>query len=147
MKKILFKLGFLSIIALFSYTSSYGQCKDFIKKKGLPQLSPYIFNGQMNSALLNEGDIAELILTFYANQDYRILICSEEHLGKVEFKLYDIQNNLLFDNKKYDHAQLWDFTSTATQQIRLELEVPESLNPEIQSRNGCVAILVGFKDK
>lgn len=147
MKKILLKLGFLSMLALFSYTVSYGQCKDFIKKKGLPQLSPYIFNGQMNSALLNEGDIAELILTFYANQDYRILICAEEHLGNVIFKLYDIQNNLLFDNTQHDNAKVWDFTSTATQQIRLELEVPEGVNPEIQSRNGCVSILVGFKDK
>jgi len=145
MKRILYKIGFITVISLISY-SSYGQCKDFVKKKGVPQLSPYIFNGQMNSALLNEGDMAELIFTFYANQEYRIVVCSEEHLGKVDWKLYDVQNNLLFESKKQNQVQLWDFSSTATQQIRLELEVQEGLNP-LKSKNGCVAILIGFKDK
>jgi len=146
MKKIL-KLSYLTVIILFSFSASYGQCKDFVKKKGVPQLSPYIFNGQLNSSLLNEGDVAELILTFYANQEYRVAICAEDHLGKIDWKLYDTQNNLLFDSKKQNKAQLWDFTSTATQQIKLELEVPEALNPIAQSRHGCVAILIGFKDK
>ena len=68
-------------------------------KTCIPQLSPYIFNGQVNATLLNEGDGPEVVLTFYANQDYRLLICSESLLGNIEFRLYDTQNTLLFDNK------------------------------------------------
>ncbi len=124
-----------------------GQCNNFTKKTCIPQLSPYIFNGQVNATLLNEGDVAEVVLTFYANQDYRLLICSESLLGNIEFRLYDTQNTLLFDNKKYDYAKMWDFNSTATQQIRVEIEVPEGLDLDNIAKNGCVSILVGFKDK
>jgi hypothetical protein len=146
MKRVLFIIGFLASGMLLSHTAA-GQCKNFTKNKCVPQLSPYVFNGQMNAALLNEGDVAELVLTFYANQDYRLLICSEDQLGKVEFRLYDTQNNLLFDNKKFNHAKMWDFSSTATQQIRVEIEVQEGLDPDKPAKNGCVSILVGFKDK
>ncbi|MDY0280039.1 MAG: hypothetical protein RBR35_05705, partial [Salinivirgaceae bacterium] len=127
MKQIILIIGLLASGMLLS-GSAFGQCKNFTKKNCIPQLSPYIFNGQMNAALLNEGDVAELVLTFYANQDYRMLICSEEHLGKLKFKLYDTQNNTIFDNEKYDFAKMWDFSSTATQQIRVEIEVPEGLD-------------------
>lgn len=146
MKQIILIIGLLASGMLFS-GSAFGQCKNFTKKNCIPQLSPYIFNGQMNAALLNEGDVAELVLTFYANQDYRMLICSEEHLGKVKFKLYDTQNNPIFDNEKYGYAKMWDFSSTATQQIRVEIEVPEGLDLDAPLKSGCVSILVGFKDK
>ncbi|HPW66843.1 MAG TPA: hypothetical protein PLY32_06095 [Salinivirgaceae bacterium] len=146
MKRVLLIIG-ISLSAIFMSNVAVGQCSNFTKKKCVPQLSPYIFNGQANAALLNEGDVAELVLTFYANQDYRLLICSENQLGNVEFRMYDTQNTLLFDNKKYNYAKMWDFCSTATQQIRVEIEVPESLNIDSSVKNGCVSILVGFKDK
>jgi len=123
------------------------QCSNFTKKTCVPQISPYIFNGQVNATLLNEGDVAEVVLTFYANQDYRLLICSEKQLGNLKFRLYDTQNTLIFDNTKYNYAKMWDFSSTATQQIRVEIEVPESLDIDNPAKNGCVSILVGFKDK
>lgn len=134
-------------LCLLQSADSAAQCKSFTKAKCIPSLAPYIFNGQQNAAVLNEGDVAELVLTFYASQDYRLLICSEEQLGAVEFRLYDTQNNLLFDNKKYGNEKMWDFASTATQQIRVEIEVPESDNPSGDIKSGCVSILVGFKDK
>lgn len=136
----------ITILALLSSKIAVGQCNKFAKKC-IPQLSPYIYNGQVNSVLLNEGDVAELVLTFYANQDYRLYVCSEEQLGKVSFCMYDQQHTLLFDNKKYEYAKIWDFNSTATQQIRIEISVPESLDLDKPSKSGCLAILVGFKDK
>ncbi|HON18939.1 MAG TPA: hypothetical protein PK990_07195 [Salinivirgaceae bacterium] len=146
MRPLFLILGIVTTILLSGF-SAQAQCKNFTKNKCIPKIAPYIYNGQMNSALLNEGDIAELVLTFYANQDYRVLICSEEQFGKISFRLYDIQNKVLFDNTKYNYAQMWDFSSTATQQIRVEVEIPEGINPEGGVKSGCVSILVGFKDK
>ncbi len=146
MKSLPLLLGLMLTLILGSLEVN-GQCKNFTKNKCIPQISPYIYNGQMNSAVLNEGDIAELVLTFYAKQDYRVLICAEEHLGKIIFRLHDVQNNVLFDNTKYNYANMWDFTSTATQQIRVEIEIPEGLNPSATPKSGCVSILIGFKDK
>jgi|SRR6056297_523604 len=137
------------LTALLSFTligEAQGQCRKYTKKSCVPKLDPYIFNGQVNSALLNEGDIAELMLTFYADQEYRVLVCAEDQLGDVNFKLKDINDKVLFDNSKHEMASLWDFTSNTTQQIIVELEIPESDEAGEKLKNGCVAILVGFKE-
>ena len=110
-------------------------------------LEPYIYNGQLNSAILNEGDIAELVLTFYGGQDYRIVVCAEETIGNVQFKLLDNERNNIFDNADQEFAEFWDFKCTSTQQIIVEVEVPESETIEEDVKNGCVSILVGFLSK
>ncbi|PLX20552.1 MAG: hypothetical protein C0599_08810 [Salinivirgaceae bacterium] len=144
------KHAFIIILtALLSFTfvsESQAQCRKFTKNTCVPQLDPFIFNGQVNSALLNEGDIAELMLTFYADQEYRVLICSEDQLGSVGFKLKDTNDKVLFDNRDHNMAEFWDFTSNTTQQIIVEMEVPESTEASDKLKNGCVAILVGFKE-
>ena len=137
----------LTVILSFTLVSeSQAQCRKFTKNTCVPKLDPFIFNGQVNSALLNEGDIAELMLTFYADQEYRVLICAEDQLGAVGFKLKDTNDKVLFDNRNHNMAEFWDFSSNTTQQIIVEMEVPESAEVSDKLKNGCVAILVGFKE-
>ncbi len=123
-----------------------GQCKTFTKNECKPKLDPYIYNGQLNSAVLNEGDVAELMLTFYSNQDYRILVCGAEELGKIEFVLKDANGQELFTNADHDYIDFWDFRTKSTQQLTVEVHVPQTSNGE-QYKSGCVSILVGFRDK
>jgi len=143
MKKLLTPFLLLAFIFVFSI-DGYAQCKGFTKKDCLPVLDPYIYNGQLNSALLNEGDVAELLLTFYGNQEYRLLICSQEILGNVEFNLLDKDRNLIFSNKDHNYTNMWDFTSTSTQQLIIEVVIPESTNEGGNIVSGCVSILMGF---
>lgn len=135
-----------ALLSIATTVESQAQCLKFAKNTCAPKLEPYIFNGQMNSALLNEGDIAELVLTFYADQEYRVMICSEDQLGDVHFKLRDTQDRVLFDNSNHKMAKFWDFSSNTTQQIIVEIEVPEADMEAEKLKNGCVAILVGFKE-
>ena len=122
------------------------QCKGFTKKECLPELKPFVYNGQLNSAVLNEGDVAELLLTFYNGQDYRVFVCSQPILGNVEFRLLDTDRNVIFYNKDHDFIKFWDFKSNSTQQLIVQVRVPtgESRSEIVQS--GCVSILVGFKE-
>ncbi len=145
MKNIIIIL-FTALLSLAAFNDANAQCRKFTKNTCVPKLDPYIFNGQVNSALLNEGDIAELMLTFYADQEYRVIICAENQLGNVGFKLKDTNDKVLFDNREHDMANYWDFTSNTTQQIIVEMEVPESDTDSEKLKNGCVAILVGFKE-
>ncbi|RLD57431.1 MAG: hypothetical protein DRJ01_13870 [Bacteroidetes bacterium] len=110
----------------------------------MPLLSPYIYNGQLNSAILSEGDVAELMLTFYSNQDYRVLVCSEKTLGNIGFRLLDTERNVIFDNKDHGYTNMWDFSSTSTQQLIVEVSVPESDTDAKTVKSGCVSILIGF---
>jgi hypothetical protein len=134
----------ISLIAMPGFISA--QCKGFTKKECIPDLKPYVYNGQLNSAVLNEGDVAELLLTFYSGQDYRVFLCGQPILGNLEFRLLDTDRNVIFYNKDHDFVKFWDFKSNSTQQLIVQVRVPvgESRSEIVQS--GCVSILVGFKE-
>lgn len=136
----------LLVILLGVSSFSYSQCKGFTKKNCLPQLEPYVYNGQLNSAVLNEGDVAELLLTFYGGQDYRIYICSQEVLGQVEFKLLDTDRNTIFDNTEQEKIDHWDFSANSTQQLIVQVKVPDNTAANEIVNSGCVSILIGFKE-
>ncbi len=145
MKKILYSLLFVSLLAAMP-TETQAQCKSFTKKTCIPNLDPYIYNGQLNSAQLSEGDVAELLLTFYGGQEYRISVCSHELLGNVQFQIFDTEKNLLYDNADNDFESLWDFKSNSTQQLIVRVTVPQEENRSGIVQTACVSILVGFKE-
>lgn len=126
--------------------SAFAQCKGFTKKECVPQIKPFTYNGQLNMAVLNPGDVAELIVTFYKGQDYRLFVCAQENLGKVEFKLLDSERNTIFYNKEHDLVNYWDFHSNATQQLIVQVRVPAIEEDVPVAPSGCVSILVGFKE-
>lgn len=97
-------------------------------------------------AVLNSGEVAELVVTFYKDQDYRLFVCSQENLGKVEFKLLDSDRNTLFCNKDHDFVNYWDFHSNATQQLIVQVLVPQVDEGNTITESGCISILIGFKE-
>ena len=138
----------LSLIILLSLLIPFGingQCRGFTKKTGRPLVEPYIHNGQMNSAVLFPGDSADIMLTFYSEQQYRLVICAEEQLGDVSYKISDTERNVIFDSKTSDE-KVFDFNVESTQQLVISVTVPESKNTHDIHFQGCVAILVGFKN-
>jgi len=144
MKQII-KILAMAAVCMMLQTSAQAQCKTFIKNVCKPKLDPYIYNGQMNSAVLNQGDIAELMLTFYSNQDYRIVVCADE-FNDVKFRLIDMTGKEIYSNENHSNADHWDFSTNSTQLLTVEVSIPENTSSE-DSKSGCVSILVGFKEK
>ncbi|MBN8702798.1 MAG: hypothetical protein J0M08_07020 [Bacteroidetes bacterium] len=138
----LLKVAVLIFVASYANMSN-AQCKLMVKGC-LPKLAPYTNNSQMNSTVLRAGESAELEMTFYSGQEYRLFICSQEVLGKIGFKLMDMNKNVLFENKK-DNINYFDFNVQATQQMIVEVSAPAGTNKDMVEA-GCVSILVGFKD-
>jgi hypothetical protein len=132
------------LLTVLSYTAQ-AQCKTFIRKTCMPKVLPFTHNGQLNSASMNAGQSAELQMTFYSGQEYRIVVCSQETLGKVSFRVLDGSRNEVFNSKLNKDAASWDFKMGATQQLTIEINVPEAASPNSLVPNGCVAVLVGFK--
>jgi hypothetical protein len=144
-KKIFYRtISAISIVAFFS-TVGMAQCPAFVKKKCMPNIQPFTQNGQMNSSTLSSGQKTELKLTFSSGQDYRILVCSEEILGEVTFKVKDLAGKILFDSKDFDNPDFWDFKVQSTQQFTVVVTVPPSNSPSSVPPSGCVSIIVGFK--
>ncbi len=150
LNKVFFCIAFLFFILS---VSGFSQCKMLAKKTCFPALSPFIQNGQLNSAKLSPGETAELQITFYSGQNYRLMVCSEGVLGDVNFKVFDAEKTELFSSKKatYDEqkdnssAKFWDFNVTSTQQLIIGIDVPPSDAPNKLIPDGCVSILVGFQ--
>ena len=139
--------GRIILIGLLAFIPTIGvfaQCKGFVKKQ-IPKLAPFIHNGQVNSSVLLSGDQAELTLTFYSGQTYRLLVSSQEVLGDVYFVMRDASKKQLFSSKEQGKFDFWDFSVESTQQMTIEVIVPNVDTPSGLVPSGCVSILVGFK--
>lgn len=138
-------LKIIITIALLIPFGINAQCKAFTKKECRPMVNPYIHNGQMNNAVLYPDDKADVMLTFYSGQDYRIVVCAEEQLGDVTFKVTDLDRKVIFDSNEKE-TNSFDFKVASTRQLIVTVEVPESTNTHDLDFNGCVSVLVGFKN-
>lgn len=130
------------VLVLMSFLSS-AQCKSFTKKKCLPELGEYVFNGQLNAAVLSRGDEAELMLSFYSKQKYRMFVGAEEQLGVVAFEILDTDRNIIYKSKE-DENNVFDFQVPSTQQLIVRVLVPGERTKHSLDFQGCVSVLVGF---
>ena len=103
-------------------------------------LSPFIHNGQMNSTMLKPGETADLQMTFYSGQDYRIVVCGEPTLTGTSFKVLDKKRKVVYDSKDKG-SNTWDFNVPSTQPLVINIDLPATNTVA----SGCVAVLVGFK--
>ncbi len=148
MKKITIHAVIALMLVMLNYNDSLAQCKSFTKKRCLPYLNPYIHNGQLNSATLMAGEKAELFMTFYSGQEYRLSVCAQPVFENVVFRVLDKNRKQLYNSA--DHkSDNWDFYMSTTQQLFVEVSIPTSANKTKMVaemiESGCVAVLVGFK--
>ncbi|MCF8225570.1 MAG: hypothetical protein K9J30_06800 [Bacteroidales bacterium] len=127
--------------------SLQAQCKQFAKKVCKVGLKPYQHDGNYHAALLIEGEEAELYKTFYSNTDYRIGVCGAGNLNDVEFRIMDNNNKVLYNNKYENYEWKWDFKLESSQQLKIVVKVPSPENNMEEPKEGCVAIMFGFKDE
>lgn len=147
MKKITPALVLIFLMFLASYTVS-AQCKGFAKKICKLELIPYIHDGNLSSAIMTEGEEADMYKTFYSNQQYRLAICGSDTAFQIEFKVMDSRGNVLYNNRDHNYSKIWDFKLETSQQLRITVKVPVSSKKKSDAEitSGCVAIMVGFKE-
>jgi hypothetical protein len=138
----------VSLVALLVSlpTSVNAQCKQFAKKICKVGLTPYQHDGNYHAALLIEGEEAELYKTFYSDTEYRIGVCGAGNLSDIEFKIVDSNGKVLYNNRYEDFEWKWDFRLESSQQLKIVVKVPVSGENIEEPKEGCVAIMFGFKD-
>ncbi len=135
----------LAVALVFTATAAQGQCKAFAKNKCVPDLAPYKFNENFNAAQLSPGDEAEVALTFYSGQEYRVAVCVHPILGEVNWKLVDENNKIVFESLADEPKHFFDLKAASTMQLRCVVWVPAKGKSEMV-HVGCVAIMLGFKE-
>ncbi|MBX2979546.1 MAG: hypothetical protein KF905_09645 [Flavobacteriales bacterium] len=126
--------------------SVQAQCRSFAKNKCVPQLAPYKFNESFNGAQLAPGEEAEVNLTFYSGQEYRVMVCVHQILGDVNWKLVDSNNKIVFESLADKPKTHFDLKATSTSQMKVVVWVPPTKGQSDMVHTGCVAIMVGFKE-
>ena len=129
----------------FASVTTFAQCKRFIKDQ-IPRLSPFVYSGRINSAVLLPGDHSELSLTFYSGRTYRIILKSQETIGDVFFVIRDANRKQLFSSDKLNRSDFYDFISESTQQLTIEMMVPERDSKSEVALSECVCVIVGEKE-
>ena len=143
LSKMKHTLTLLMAIGLMA-TTAQAQCRAFTKKNCMSELDGYIQNDNYNSAILIPGDEAELMLTFLAGQDYRLVVCSHPVLGDVNYTIFDGRGKNLFDSRKSEQNEMYvDFTVETTQQLQVKVQVPDSETAIMHE--GCVTVIMGSK--
>lgn len=137
---------FALMLALALPTASRAQCRSFAKNKCMPAMAPYKFNETFNAAQLAPGEEAQVDLTFYSGQEYRLAICAHPILGQVNWQLRDASGNTLTESTGDAPQDHFDFKVATTQKLTVHIDVPASAKGGNEMLTvGCVAILVGYK--
>ena len=125
--------------------TAQAQCRSFAKNKCVPELAPYKFNESFNAAQLAPGEEAEVALTFFSGQEYRVMVCTHPILGEVNWKLMDTNGKIVFESLADEPKHHFDLKAATTMQMKLVVWVPSKAKSEMV-HVGCVAIMVGFKE-
>ena len=134
----------LLLFAVSSFNAN-AQCKGFAKKICKEELGSFTHDGNYHAAILTEGEEAELYKTFYSDQEYRVAICGSDNLPPIEFKVTDVNKNVLYSNKDAEYGKTWDFKLESSQQLKLIVKVTSFEQASDAPASGCVAIMFGFK--
>jgi len=100
----------------------------------------YISDGQEYFASLKPDQKVEFRTTFYGDNTYRIVACTNLKKGDLVFTVFDTEKNLLFSNASYNYSQYWDFKFASTITCIIQVDVKN-----IKFTPGFVMLLIGYK--
>lgn len=100
----------------------------------------YISDGQEYFASLKPDQKVEFRTTFYGENTYRIVACTNLKKGDLVFTVFDTEKNLLFTNANYNFSQYWDFKFASSITCIIQVDVKNS-----KFIPGYVMLLIGYK--
>lgn len=100
----------------------------------------FISDGQEYFAQLKPDQKVEFRTTFFGENTYRIVACTNLRKGDLVFTVYDTEKNLLFSNTEYNYSPYWDFRFSSTITCIIQVDVKSS-----KFTPGYVMLLIGYK--
>jgi hypothetical protein len=138
MKEIKWSIFFitlmLSMTAFGQTEKNSNDCsKQFLGKS-------FISDGQDHHVVVKGSKYSKLFIVFYPQFNYRIAICCKDKNTRIEFKLTDNNENLLFSNVNKDYIRVWDFQFSSIMNATIELKLADnSVNEE------NINIVIGYQ--
>jgi|SRR5690554_3671270 len=141
----------LKLLVLFTFIlgiqyQAFSQCRNFTKRNCLEELTPYISNGQLNAATMVAGEQAEINLNFHKNLSYRLIICADSYFEGLKYQLVDETGTIFTEDTLKGLSSITDIEVSESSNLKLLIETPKRESTTGIVRNGCVSILIGFKE-
>lgn len=139
MRKFIYILSSVVLIAA-SFGTAQAQLNQLQHICSLYFSPEYISDGQEYFAQLKPDQKVEFRTTFFSENTYRIVACTNLRRSDVIFSVYDTEKNLLFTNSNYNNSPYWDFRFASTVTCIIQVDV---LNQKFTP--GYVMLLIGYK--
>lgn len=138
---------FISFLMGFT-VNGMAQCKRFTKNKCLNEMEPYMSNGQLNAAMMLSGEQAEVGLNFNKALSYRLIVCADSYFEGLKYQLVDESGTVFLKDSiaKGSNSSVKDIKVENSGPLQLQLQTPLRESTTGIKRNGCVSILIGFKE-
>ena len=133
-------LTILTSILLFVVKPAFSQVEQLQNICSLYFSPEYVSDGQEYFASLKPDQKVEFRTTFYGDNTYRIVACTNLKKGDLVFTVFDTEKNMLFSNASYKYSQYWDFKFASTITCIIQVDVKN-----IKFTPGFVMLLIGYK--
>lgn len=130
----------LTFVLLFAAKPALSQVEQLQNICSLYFSPEYISDGQEYFATLKPDQKVEFRTTFYGDNTYRVVACTNLKKGDLVFTVFDTEKNLLFSNVNYKYSQYWDFKFCSTITCIIQVDVKN-----IKFTPGYVMLLIGYK--
>jgi hypothetical protein len=130
----------LTFVLLFAAKPALSQVEQLQNICSLYFSPEYISDGQEYFATLKPDLKVEFRTTFYGDNTYRVVACTNLKKGDLVFTVFDTEKNLLFTNASYKYSQYWDFKFCSTITCIIQVDVKN-----IKFTPGYVMLLIGYK--
>jgi hypothetical protein len=102
--------------------------------------SDFIQDGRDYTCFVKPGEKCSFHVTLYGQSTYRIIACSDKPGAKIQFRLIDKNQNLLFDNGQHEYSTFWDFNFKHTIDCTIEVTHVDPSSPE-----GFIYLVLAYK--
>ncbi|MCK4664057.1 MAG: hypothetical protein KAT68_14410 [Bacteroidales bacterium] len=144
MNRLYIILTFILIITFPEYSLSQS-CKYFYKINcAHDENSLYKIHEKSINKKSVTGQVTQIEMEIFYGRDYKIIICGDEVFGNIfDFKIKDIENNIMYDNANDNYSSSFEFSALESKNIIIEVVVPDT--NEGYKAKGCLGILIEYK--
>lgn len=93
------------------------------------------------------GESADVEINFNQGLAYRLVICTDPFLEGVNYQISDKEGFVYTTDTVQNKVAYTDLEVTQSKALTLSIRIPDKENTTGIVRNGCVSILVGFKEQ
>lgn len=142
------KAAILILFFCFFKGLLYSQtCENYLKKDNCKVLldKNYKIHSTSKAFIISNGESEKFELQVFSGMDYKISLCADEIFGKqLILKLWNQQNELVYDNTDENLSLEFEFSSILDQIIKIEIVVPEGNSgiSTMPNYSGCLGVLV-----